>query len=177
MRHSKLRLSLLLFAFCLIIQPHAESQTNVSSSVVSAGGEAVSNDSIRVVGTVGQTVIGSSNNSINVSNAGFWYQTKEIVTNVEQIPNSLPKKFRLEQNYPNPFNPTTTIQFALPKPSSVTLKLFDILGREIAVLVDEDFQPGEYKVVFDARSLSSGVYFYQIRMDNFHAIKKMVLLQ
>ena len=100
-----------------------------------------------------------------------------VLTSVEQRTNNVPKDFRLQQNYPNPFNPSTTIQFALPKRSEVTLKIFDLLGKEVATLVDEKLQSGEYKVIFEAGDLPSGVYFYRIKAESFVQTKKLMLLK
>ncbi len=173
----KLVLSVLL-VFSVVIHKQAEAQVQVSESVFGNGGATISNGSNRILGTLGQTVIGRSSNASNVSNAGFWYQSVDFITSVEQIENEvLPKEFRLEQNYPNPFNPSTTIQFALPKRSEVMLKIFDLLGREVATLVDEELQPGEYKVVFEAEALSSGVYFYRINAEGFVQTRKLTLLK
>jgi len=83
----------------------------------------------------------------------------------------------LEQNYPNPFNPATSIEFALPESGRVSLKIYDILGREVTTLVDSEKPAGIYKVEFDASSLTSGVYFYQIKAGDFTEAKKMVLLE
>jgi hypothetical protein len=85
--------------------------------------------------------------------------------------------YELYQNYPNPFNPTTTIRFTIPHRSNVTLKVYDMLGKEIATLVDEDKEPGGYSVNFDASGLPSGVYFYRIRAGEFNQTKKMVLMK
>ena len=90
---------------------------------------------------------------------------------------SLPTKFYLEQNYPNPFNPSTTIRFSLPRREFVTLKVFDVLGREVVTLVDEELNPSEHSVVFDAKDFLSGIYFYQLRAGNFIQQKKMVVLR
>ena len=87
------------------------------------------------------------------------------------------KTFELCQNYPNPFNPKTTIEYLLARPSAVTLKVFDVLGRDIATIVNEELQHGEYKIVFDAQSIVCGVYFYQIQMGDFLDVKKMVVLE
>ena len=100
-----------------------------------------------------------------------------LVTSVEEMSNGLPKEFRLEQNYPNPFNPNTIIQFALPKRSQVSLKIFDLSGREITTLVDQKLQPGEYKIEFEAVGLASGVYVYRIKTDEFEQTKKLTLLR
>jgi len=82
----------------------------------------------------------------------------------------------LYPNYPNPFNPTTTINYQLPKPGLVTLKIYDILGREVATLENEQKDQGRYSVNFDASRLASGVYIYQIRVDDYVCSKKMLLL-
>ena len=88
-----------------------------------------------------------------------------------------PTEFALFQNYPNPFNPETTIEFSVKEKCQVLLKIFDITGRHIATLVQSDFEAGLFRIVFDARNLPSGVYLCQIRMKNFSAIRKMVLLE
>ncbi len=89
----------------------------------------------------------------------------------------IPTAYALLQNYPNPFNPTTSISFSIPKSSLVTIKVYDILGKEIALLLNEQKDAGNYKVSFDASKLSSGVYFYSIHANGFTATKKMVLMK
>ena len=76
----------------------------------------------------------------------------------QQKENIIPKQFSLSQNYPNPFNPATTIKFALPKDVNVTLKIYDLLGREVKTLVNEIKKSGYYEVSFDGSSLASGIY-------------------
>ena len=85
--------------------------------------------------------------------------------------------FQLSQNYPNPFNPVTKIEYQVPSFSHVTLKLYDILGNEIATLVDEEKSFGVYKITFIAGNLPSGVYFYQLKTENFVETKKMILIK
>jgi hypothetical protein len=87
------------------------------------------------------------------------------------------QKFRLEQNYPNPFNPTTTIEFALAETGEVKLKVFDMLGREVATLIDDRKNAGRHKVRFDASNLSSGVYFYRLKAGDKIQINKMTLIK
>jgi len=102
------------------------------------------------------------------------------VTEIGETKINIPSKFSLMQNYPNPFNPYTTIEFSIPnenKSANVELKVFDALGREISVLIDEQKSPGNYKVVFDGNKLASGFYYYRLKTDNFTEIKKMVLLK
>ncbi len=99
-----------------------------------------------------------------------------VLTNLDED-NVLPISFSLSQNYPNPFNPSTVIQYDLPKESFVTLKVYDILGREVKTLVNEDKPAGRYKVNFDAAGLSSGIYFYRIIAGGFIETKKFVLMR
>lgn len=90
----------------------------------------------------------------------------------------IPDEFSLAQNYPNPFNPSTTIRFSIPENSFVTLKIYDILGREAAVLINENLNAGVYSKIFSpAKELSSGVYLYQLRADDFTSTKKLMLLK
>ncbi|MDW7680973.1 MAG: right-handed parallel beta-helix repeat-containing protein, partial [bacterium] len=95
----------------------------------------------------------------------------------ESHKSELPEKFFLRQSYPNPFNPVAAIEYGVKEPCHVVLKVFDIRGREVMTLIDIHHQSGFYKVNFDAKNLSTGVYFYRIRMKDFVAVRKMVLLE
>ncbi|MEK7250185.1 MAG: T9SS type A sorting domain-containing protein, partial [Bacteroidota bacterium] len=86
-------------------------------------------------------------------------------------------RFELSQNYPNPFNPATIIKFQIPNSSFVTLKVFDLLGREVATLVNEQMKPGSYERTFEGNNLASGIYFYHLRASGFSQTKKLVLLR
>ncbi len=99
-----------------------------------------------------------------------------VVTNVESQP-SVPTQFILYQNYPNPFNPATVISYQLPVSGNVTLKVYDVLGNEIATLVNEEKSAGVYDVDFDGSDLSSGIYFYKLHAGNFTKTNKMILLK
>jgi len=96
-------------------------------------------------------------------------------TGIQQT--SFPAKLYLYQNYPNPFNPSTIIKYELPRQSLVTLKIYDVLGREVAVLVNEQKPAGRYEFKFDGKNLSSGIYFYRIKAGDFVQTKKMILLK
>ena len=101
----------------------------------------------------------------------------EKILSVMKYETGKPKNFELSQNYPNPFNPSTKIRYAVPNLSFVTLKVYDILGNEIAVLVEKEQSTGYYEVNFDGSVLPSGVYFYMIRAGNFVSTKKLLLLK
>jgi hypothetical protein len=88
-----------------------------------------------------------------------------------------PVLYKLSQNYPNPFNPSTTIQYNLPVSGKVVLKIFDVVGREVTTLVNEEQQSGVYKVTFDASKIASGIYFYRLQSGSFISTKKMILLK
>jgi len=89
----------------------------------------------------------------------------------------IPKDYSLYQNYPNPFNPTTKIRFDNPKSGNVTLKVYDLLGKEVALLVNETKQAGSYIVDFNGQNLSSGVYFYKLESGNYTDVKRMILIR
>jgi Secretion system C-terminal sorting domain len=100
----------------------------------------------------------------------------KILTDVKALP-VVPKMFALSQNYPNPFNPSTVISYQLPVNSHVVLKVYDILGREVATLVNEREQAGTHGVKFDGANLPSGVYFYRLATQGFVRTMKMILLK
>jgi hypothetical protein len=85
--------------------------------------------------------------------------------------------FFLGQNYPNPFNPITSMQYSIGSRQFMSLKVFDVLGNEVAILVNEEKEPGTYKVKFDASNLTSGVYFYRIEAGEYSAVKKLILMK
>ncbi len=99
------------------------------------------------------------------------------VTGVETNDGLIPAEFKLEQNYPNPFNPSTLISYSLPKAALVSIKVYDVIGREVAEIVNEYQEAGKYILPFTANNLSSGVYFYKIKAGEFSATKKMNLIK
>ena len=101
-----------------------------------------------------------------------------ILTDVnEKIKNNLTNSFYLFQNYPNPFNPITTIRYEIPKQSKVELVVYNILGDEVAVLINGEKVPGSYDVKFDGSKLASGVYFCRLKVGEYSQTKKIVLLK
>jgi len=112
-----------------------------------------------------------------VQNGGVWRRPlSEMVTSAGLLESPGPTEYALEQNYPNPFNPTTTIKFELPRASHVNLSVFDILGREVSVLVNERKDGGVYEMKFDGSGMASGVYFYRLQAGTYGETKKLLLL-
>ena len=112
----------------------------------------------------------------NVQNSGEGLDKRKY-TRINFDGTTLPVAYSLEQNYPNPFNPSTTIRYQIPKEGMVTLKVYDILGAEVATLVNEEKIAGRYEVNFDASRLASGVYIYRLNVNDFVNVKKMVMLK
>jgi len=100
-----------------------------------------------------------------------------LPTGIKKADNLLPKTFSLSQNYPNPFNPSTIIKYSVPKAQVVTIKVYNMLGQEVATLLNNQQNPGNYEINFNASRLASGVYFYTLNAGNFNAVKKMILLK
>jgi len=101
----------------------------------------------------------------------------DLVLSSDEVSNNIPNEFILEQNYPNPFNPSTVIGYQLAQSSYVSLKVYDLLGKEVAILVNEYMPAGHYEISFNAQQLANGTYFYEFRAGNYSKIKKMILLK
>ncbi|MEO8169146.1 MAG: T9SS type A sorting domain-containing protein, partial [bacterium] len=99
------------------------------------------------------------------------------LTAVKDVLGEMPIVFLLEQNYPNPFNPTTKIQFSVGTSGPASLRVFDVLGRRVATLVNENLNPGSYEVSFDGKNLASGVYLYRLKSGTFSSVKRMVVIK
>ncbi|MCB0728333.1 MAG: T9SS type A sorting domain-containing protein [Ignavibacteriae bacterium] len=112
-----------------------------------------------------------------VDRLGIWKRQVDNFTSAENISSVIPTEFILEQNFPNPFNPSTNIRFTVPETGFISLKVYDILGKEISTLVNNKVSAGTHEVQFDAASLTSGVYFYKLQSDEFSEIKKMTLIR
>lgn len=100
-----------------------------------------------------------------------------VTTGIQTSQSTLPEDFHLDQNYPNPFNPLTVISFSVPDQGNVSLKVYDILGKEVVTLVDEMKSPGVYKISFDSGNLAAGMYLYKLEANDFLQVKKMILLK
>ncbi|QQS36377.1 MAG: T9SS type A sorting domain-containing protein [Ignavibacteriales bacterium] len=170
---------------------------DVEKRIVGSRQYLLGNDDWRSIGFVegkGTTTEAQSYSYIDekVIAGKYQYRLKQIdfdgsyeYSNVVEVEVNLITEFVLEQNYPNPFNPTTKIGFSIPtvtlrqaqSDTRVTLKVFDVLGNEVATLVDEYREAGKYEIEFDAGNLSSGVYYYQLKAGSFTQIRKMILIK
>jgi hypothetical protein len=131
-------------------------------------------DTIRIMAIVENVVEDPNGDPNNYSEIEVSYCS---VTSVEIESTLLPSVYSLEQNYPNPFNPSTEIKYSLPQSSNVIIKVFDILGKEIETLVNEEKQTGAYKITWYTENLPSGIYFYQLKAGSFVETKKMLLMK
>lgn len=113
-------------------------------------------------------------NVFDISDGAF---TIDMVSTVEEVLEGIPTEFGLFQNYPNPFNPVTRIKYHIPSTSQVSIKIYDVIGREVAVLIDEVKAPGIYQISFNGENLASGIYFYQMKAGDFVEVKKMSILK
>jgi len=126
---------------------------------------------------VGGVILTNRRNDTGILEIAFELLSYGIITNVEKEKIDFPKDFFLSQNYPNPFNPTTSIEFTLPKSAYVELKVYNILGKVVSILVSKKLNQGTHTYKFDGSNLASGVYYYRIEAGNFVQTRKMVYLK
>jgi hypothetical protein len=163
---------ILILPFCFF------AQHKIQSLVISNAAVGSSTNTSQIKGTLGQPVISSSSISAYSINSGFWTQLSDLTTDVrDNLRGAFPSTYKLFQNYPNPFNPSTQISYSIPQKSHVFLKVYDMIGKEIATLVNESKPAGNYEVNFNASGLASGIYFYKLQTGNFIDTKKMILLR
>jgi len=187
------------FKFTLLNSDNITTATNITSQVVcldtfasinalvscqygdiAAGMTSFSNDGQYI--RFSNSCTGGQNISIalNVFSNGhhFWSDTFSIIiSGLEKINETVPLSFELKQNYPNPFNPTTTIEFSIPKTEFVTLKVYNIIGQEVATLVSDKLKAGKYNYSWDASDMASGVYIYRFQFGDKIESRKMVLIR
>jgi Secretion system C-terminal sorting domain len=141
------------------------------------GGQWRQNNSGLLDTNVSSLVVNGDNLFAGTQDRGVWRRPLSEMTPVKGSKPALPIKFSLLQNYPNPFNPTTAISYSLPMNALVTLKIYDILGRDVKTLVNERQDEGSHSVIFNAKDLSSGVYFYRLTAGSFIGTKKLMLIK
>jgi hypothetical protein len=163
-----------LLASIMLAAP-AVAQYQITESVIGSGGTNASGGSYQLLGTVGQHVIGVTEGGSFRNEIGFWYMPGWVLTGVDD--EELPLRTHIGQNFPNPFNPVTTIAYGLATPAHVTIKVYDVSGREVRTLVDADMEPGRYSETLNAAGLAGGVYFARMTADDFVETMKLVLIK
>ena len=175
MKKNKLAIVIIAAAlYCLPALP--QSSKIIWSGFASGFGNSVNSTSI-LMNSYGELFSGSAQNSSSRIISGFLAFRENHLTGIKNEQSIIPIVWKLEQNYPNPFNPSTTIKYQVPKAGYVSLKIYDILGREIKTLVNENKDVGYYEVRFDAVRFPSGVYIYELRSKDYLSDKKMMLLK
>lgn len=167
-----------LFLFFSIISAFAVYPQSFIDARLSGISGTISNAQFIVYVRISDELMGVVKNDQYTFFAGSLFELENGgVTGVEDKDFTLPVETKLFQNYPNPFNPSTTINYWVASTGHVTLKIFDVLGREVVSLVNEEKQSGNYFVQFNGKDLASGFYFYQLRFGNFIDSKKLLLLK
>jgi hypothetical protein len=167
---------LVLMFFFMTYTFQSSGQYQIKTSVVGGGGNTTVGSGFGMLSTVGQPFVGYVRSPESHMFVGMWHQY-DIVTSVEMIEDAIPHEYRLEQNYPNPFNPSTTIRFSIPERHHIRLSVYDLLGREVTKLIDEEMEAGWYSVIYNAEGLASGVYLYRIQTESFISTKRFIILK
>ncbi len=168
---------LIVLALASALPVPALGQAEMSQSVVGSGGGITSGANHTVSGTLGQAVIGVVSGPSNVHEIGFWYAPAWDLTDAAESEIAAPARDWLGQNRPNPFNPVTTLEFSITRASHVTIRVYDVQGRDVRTVVDEDLEPGVHQRVLDAEGLASGMYFYRMTAGSYVETRKLVLLK
>lgn len=171
--------------FHVIITDTADFAGDLSGFGLSSNGETVwfEDASGALLDSITFPAMGTTQSYGRLPDGGTWQLLNTITRGISNVPSGLTdelsgaSEFVLYQNFPNPFNPSTSISYQIPNRSSVTLRVFNLLGIEVALLVNETQSAGSYKVEFNARNLSSGIYFYQLKVGSFIETKKLSLLK
>jgi hypothetical protein len=153
----------------------ANAQFSIPKSVIGSGGGPMTGGGFYMNGTIGQPLIGPTSGGGFTINQGFWYTVPAM--GVKPLAGTA-AGYELAQNFPNPFNPSTVIRFSLPVGQKVTIRVMNLLGEEVARIMDNEWQDaGNWEVDFVAENLPSGTYVYRIEAGSFTASKKMVLMK
>jgi hypothetical protein len=178
MKMYRLLFILMIISFCVPPADLDAQNANISWSSFNMGYAVSSSFGTKAQSVVGQSFIGRMSEDGRIIESGFLADTLFRGTVVSVIDEPvIPAEFRLEQNFPNPFNPGTTIQFQLPAESHVTLIIYDVLGQEVATLIDEKREAGKYIMQFDGSNITSGIYFYRLHAGSYIETKKFMLLK
>jgi hypothetical protein len=154
----------------------AAAQHNLCQSVVANGGTLARSSAHSIAFTLGQPVIGVTN-YIHVIQSGFWYQELQAASGIDKPDVPTPLRFQLTSSRPNPFRRQALLRFALPRRTHVTIRLYDVAGREVRTLLDDDRGPGSHDCALQADGLAAGVYSCRLIADGFTQTRRIVLLK
>lgn len=168
----KVKLYFTWIVFILLFHISVNAQHVLKNSVFCNGCARCSGDNNYITGSIDQLAIGTASNSTNRIFTGFWYYADQLFTHVDRVSMVKPTNFQLYQNYPNPFNPTTTIRFAIPEPSPVSLILYNMPGKEIISIVTEHFSPGNTVCCLMPRNWQAVCTFIVLRQRDLMIPKK-----
>lgn len=171
--------SLFIFGLCISIHGNTVGQVPyIRWFELGVGFQATGSTDIGLKSAIGQMFVGTTTQAGLRVSSGFLVDSllRGSTTGVEE-PAKRPTEFALHQNFPNPFNPTTTIRYSISERTHVSLRLFNLLGQEVMVLIDEDQDRGEHSVHLNASLLASGVYFYRMAAGQFSDQRKIILLK
>ena len=135
------------------------------------------NQGISVAPTTRALLIANNYIFAGIDENSVWRRAYSDIIGIQNISTEVPSSFSLKQNYPNPFNPATNLEFEIADPGYVSLKIYDLLGKEVVTLVNEKLNPGTYRFEFEADNLTSGVYFYRLSSGDFTDTKRMMLVK
>lgn len=164
--------------FLVFVGAHSITAYTLNKWTISQAGGTANSANYRVYDAIGQTsVIGVSNSTSYQSRAGF-LTGSEIPTGIDnKFQQNGPYDFELYQNYPNPFNPSTTIEFTLPKPAFVALKIYNLQGEEVMTLMAQHCAAGMHQLNWHASGVASGVYFYRLEAGEYVQTRKLILIR
>jgi hypothetical protein len=152
-------------------------EMRLAQSTLAGGIGRPSSQNHRLLCTVGQALAGSASNETYTTQAGCIYQPPQILAGVEDPIAGVSTRYRLAPNFPNPFRTSTAIRFCVPKRSHVSLRVYDVRGREVQAVLDGEVGPGYQTSAFDGSNLASGVYYCRMVAGRFSETRKMVLLK
>ena len=162
----------------VLVNANVGSQTNFTTDFGTVD-DILENAGVEAGGTatVYHRVVASDGSERTAGNPKSVTLTRGSLTDIEEQDGNLPERIELSQNYPNPFNPTTTIRFSLNEAANASIKVYNMAGQNVATITDQRYSAGTHKVTFDARNLSSGVYFYELNAGDTQLMRKMTLMK
>jgi hypothetical protein len=159
-----------------VVHLSASAQYAVRRSVVGGGGGRILGASRILSGTAGQSAIGRVTGSTCDGSIGFWYPVTVIAQAVPEE-TTPPERFALGPGFPSPAGPTTTLRFAVPRPSRVAIRLYDVTGREVRTLLEGELPPGDHTIELDGAALAAGIYFCRLTAPAFSETRRLVLVK